>query len=235
MSGSNAITLRGAVQDSGGGSNWQVNAGESVRKSVVVNTHQAGLSSTQVNIVNNFDNTNSQTLTIAGAVNNFAKLGLSSYQGTGTFIGANNVYEIDLGSIVHGSGSAGGAFSFLNIGGETAYTDFLAGSFSTPKSSVLSLNGFDTFTGLAGGAARSVSFSVNSNTVGVFSETLTLNYYGYNADYTGSLGQVSFLVKGDFIATPVPEPETWGMLLVGLGVVGLRMRGLKDRAKRVYI
>jgi hypothetical protein len=31
------------------------------------------------------------------------------------------------------------------------------------------------------------------------------------------------------------EAETWGMLLVGLGIISLRARGMKDRSKRVYI
>jgi hypothetical protein len=32
------------------------------------------------------------------------------------------------------------------------------------------------------------------------------------------------LVMDDLVLTPVPEPETWAMLLAGLGVVGIRLR-----------
>lgn len=34
--------------------------------------------------------------------------------------------------------------------------------------------------------------------------------------------------------SPVPEPTTWAMLLVGLGVVTLRIRGMADRSNRIH-
>ena len=34
------------------------------------------------------------------------------------------------------------------------------------------------------------------------------------------------------VATPVPEPETWAMLLVGLGILGLTARRRKAHAPR---
>lgn len=35
-------------------------------------------------------------------------------------------------------------------------------------------------------------------------------------------------------SSPVPEPTTWAMLIVGLGVVTLRIRGMGDRSSRIH-
>lgn len=48
-------------------------------------------------------------------------------------------------------------------------------------------------------------------------------------DYTLKIGgDVSGILGGSYtinaVTAPVPEPETWGMLLAGLGLVGLRLR-----------
>lgn len=45
---------------------------------------------------------------------------------------------------------------------------------------------------------------------------------------TGSLGGMYTVAA---VTAPVPEPETWGMLLVGLGLIGLRLR--QKRAQTV--
>lgn len=229
MSGSGGVTLRGAIQDAGTGSNWMAAAGQSVSRDIAFNTASAGLISTSVNIVNNFDNTNNQTFTMTGTVNDYAKLGVSEYQGKGTLRSTGTAYEIDLGSILQGKDSANGRFSLLNVGGSANFTDLLAGSFATNGSSSINISGFNSFSGIAGGKSHELAFSVDTDQLGAFSQTLTLSYYGYNADYTGSLEQVSFVIKGDLIAAPVPEPETWGMLLVGLGVIGMRARAMKNR------
>jgi hypothetical protein len=48
-------------------------------------------------------------------------------------------------------------------------------------------------------------------------------------DYTLKIGGNSVGTNGGFysvaaVTVPVPEPETWAMLLVGLGLVGLQLR-----------
>jgi hypothetical protein len=58
---------------------------------------------------------------------------------------------------------------------------------------------------------------------------LPANSYFATGDYTLKVGGTTAGASGGFysvaaITVPVPEPETWGMLLVGLGLVGLRLR-----------
>ena len=43
----------------------------------------------------------------------------------------------------------------------------------------------------------------------------------------GTLGLILTLFARDMVTTPVPEPETYGMLLAGLGVLGLVARRRK--------
>lgn len=84
------VTLRGAIQGSGidprlGGtgvdvltSQWTAAAGSSTNKTVTLTGSSAGAVNSSVNIVNNFANTNSQTLNITGGVYQYAQVSAPS-------------------------------------------------------------------------------------------------------------------------------------------------------------
>jgi hypothetical protein len=42
------------------------------------------------------------------------------------------------------------------------------------------------------------------------------------------------IVTANAPGSPVPEPTTWAMLIVGLGVVTLRIRGMGDRSSKIH-
>ncbi|MHB1214913.1 MAG: FxDxF family PEP-CTERM protein [Thiobacillus sp.] len=59
--------------------------------------------------------------------------------------------------------------------------------------------------------------------------TLPANSYFAAGNYTLKIGGTATGSNGGLytvaaVTTPVPEPETWGMLLAGIGLIGLRMR-----------
>lgn len=70
--------------------------------------------------------------------------------------------------------------------------------------------------------------------------TLPANSYFVAGNYTLKIGGTATGTSGGMytvaaVTAPVPEPETWGMLLVGVGLIGLRMRQRNRAAKQVAI
>ncbi len=79
-------------------------------------------------------------------------------------------------------------------------------------------DGTGTLTGSIDQLVGSLSFAVASAVDGNALTGLPL-YYGFTAG-SGLADDGHYVTS----AMPVPEPETWGMLLVGLGLVGWRIR-----------
>ena len=140
------VTLRGAIQGSNvntrlsgtgvnvTGSSWTAAAGSSTNKTVTLTGTSAGAVNSTIDIVNNFANTNSQTLTITGGVYQYAQVGVTpspvvftnrhvgdaatqALSITNTNIGTASGYQELLNANVTGtSGSASGSGSFTNLG-----------------------------------------------------------------------------------------------------------------------
>jgi hypothetical protein len=51
---------------------------------------------------------------------------------------------------------------------------------------------------------------------------------GFNDSFKGDADYDDFVVGVKFVSTPVPEPETYGMLLAGLGMMGFMVRRRKN-------
>jgi len=51
---------------------------------------------------------------------------------------------------------------------------------------------------------------------------------GFNDSYRGDADYDDFVVGVNFVAAPVPEPETYAMLLAGLGLIGFSARRRKS-------
>jgi hypothetical protein len=65
--------------------------------------------------------------------------------------------------------------------------------------------------------------------------TLPDNTFFAAGDYTmlvggNATGSAGGLYNITAVTAPVPEPETWGMLLAGLGLIGLRLRQKRAHA-----
>jgi hypothetical protein len=178
---------------------------------------------------------NNQSVAINGQVNDYAKASFADYTGSkGSLSGSGSSFILDFGQIRQGSGSITGSLLAMNSGGSASYTDLMNGSFVTTGNSAFLLSGFNDISGLAGGSGQGLSVTLNDSGAGKFSQLVTLNYGGYNSSgYANTaLGSVTLELRG--VVAAVPEPETWAMLIAGLAVVSLRVRGMKDRGSKLH-
>ena len=240
-SGTLTDTLRASL--SGGpapftasGTATSIAAGASNNSSMTValNTSTAGVFSSTGTV--NFISQNPEMTDLAlgttnvalnATVNNLAAPSLAKTSGAGSFSGSGTSYTLNFGSLLQGGGTATTGLSLSNLVSGPA--DALAGSFlltalaGTPFSAI---SGFGTFTGVAAGGslAGGLSIGLNTNTLGNFSSSITLNPLSTNgsqADF--ALAGVTLNLQGSVVA--VPEPGTWAMWLAGLAVlVGLARR-----------
>ncbi|CAM5791783.1 PEP-CTERM sorting domain-containing protein [Rhizobacter sp. Root404] len=125
-----------------------------------------------------------------------------------------NLYLQPLGSFGTYLEVATGGSATIDLGGATSFS-FLWGS--PDASNMISIDGVD-FTGslLLGATAN----SSNSNTQWV---TVT-NETGMN-NFTITTGQIAFEMA---VAAPVPEPETYALMLAGLGAMAFVARRRKN-------
>lgn len=146
--------------------------------------------------------------------------------------GTHDLAELGLGFHVTESGSFADIWSFsLNLTSDVSST--------TVANNLLNVFGIangqvSLFNGLANDALADAlvgSYAFNGSTgdsATTFSALTSGNYYyRITGDLTGSLGGTYTLASSAIATTttpPVPEPETYAMLLAGLGVVGMALR-----------
>jgi hypothetical protein len=143
--------------------------------------------------------------------------------------------------------TSAGTFSATYLGNESGYVDNF--SFGFGNGSLLESNSLGaTVAQSVGVGTVSFSFSDNSglghtfnngdlqqkpfgfailngqtNRYGTFDYIL-----GFNDSYKGDADYDDFVVGVNFVAAPVPEPETYAMMLAGLGLLGLSVRRRKS-------
>ena len=136
--------------------------------------------------------------------------------------------------VFSGSTSAGYGANIFNSNVTSPFTDWYtftipAGSNGSGASNVISLGATNvifslfqlydsvsstTWSGITGGTTSSLSFSGGA---APGSYTLTVSGYKVTPALNG-------LYAGNISISPVPEPETYAMLLAGLGLLGLSAR-----------
>lgn len=128
------------------------------------------------------------------------------------------------------SNTVNGSFSDIwtfNLGTESIVAASITnvaitfGSFSTGQINnfAATLNGKPL---LLGGSSQTTNGVTVATQVLAGSNTLPAGFYQLKVSGTTVNGQASY--GGNIVATPVPEPETYAMLLAGLGVVGFLAR-----------
>lgn len=242
-------TLKGNVSVSGtgfsGGGNFSGVVAQTTDSSakITLNTANAGAYSGTANLTNlasqNSEMANlaleNQSVALTAQVNNYANASFADYSGKGSLTGSGATYVLDFGQIKQGTGSVIGNFSVMNSGGSASYTDLMNGTFVTTGNSAFLLSGFNSIEDLAGGSKSALSVTLKDNALGEFKQTVTLNYGGSNSSgYAASLGSINLELRGVVAVAAVPEPETWAMLIAGLGIISLRVRGMKDRGSKLH-
>ena len=170
-----------------------------------------------------------RAITLTGQVNNFAEATLAK-TGAGAWTRVGNTYTLDFGTLRLGTGDLEADLSVLNSAFGQA--DVLGGSFDLSGAGPgFSLAGFGSFADLIAGASfdgMSVLFS--DDAAGHFLATLVLQTTGSNASgYSGSLDDITVVLRGDVAVAAVPEPETYLLMLAGLLAVARRLHSRRQR------
>jgi len=192
---------------------------------VQLNTSIAGIYNGAANLALSSHNADMADLPLAttavalsATVNNYANPVYNRVTGDGTLSGGGLSYTLDFGEVVQNA--AAGTTTLRLLNSVVGPADLLEGSF-TFDVALFGLSGFNSFTGLgAGQGLDGLIIAMNTDSLGTFSETITLHAFGYNAGgYRGAF-DVSLLVRGSVVdGSAVPEPSS--IILIGLGLAGL--------------
>jgi hypothetical protein len=107
-----------------------------------------------------------------------------------------------------------------------AYAPDLAGG----SGNIVTISGYDISGNLMGQSSYTETGTFNSlltlSGIGLF-HSVTIDQTLFNR-YSGGIG-IDLVQYGDLLAAPVPEPETYAMLILGLGIMGFVVRRRKGQ------
>ena len=161
-------------------------------------------------------------LTLSAQVNNYANPVFAQIGGAGSLSGSGQAFTLDFGTVTEGGPTLTSLLAVLNdvIGP----ADLLGGSFDLSLAGVFGLAGFGDFLDLAAGDAfggLSVSFAPTA--LGLFTGSITLNAFGYNASgYSEAFDPIvlTLLANVREAGTTVPEPGALLLLASALAALG---------------
>ncbi len=164
------------------------------------------------------------TVGLNAQVNNYANLNTIKVSGGGTFSRSGNVFTLDFGNVLLGSGALTASLRILNdVAGPADQAD---GSYCLPgmpcstDSSLdfVALADFNPFTNVGAGAtANNVTVSHGTAGVGSFQDDILLvNAFGHNTSgYNAALAGLTLRIKANVVnVSAVPEPGTLYLLLL---------------------
>jgi|GEM_PF-1305305 PEP-CTERM putative exosortase interaction domain len=169
-------------------------------------------------------------------VKNFKNVALAAALVAGTALGASGAMAAHVIDNQIDPSTGGGSYGATFTSSEASFTDVFSfyfgpgGASSTVTSSVVSksevnftsifLDGF-AFSKLAGGVGKNDLWNLDPVTLTSGWHTITLK-----GSAVASASKNAFY-DGNITLDAVPEPATWGMMLVGFGLVGAGMRSRK--------
>ena len=160
---------------------------------------------------------------------NLATVALTMWLGVAA--GTANAGMLSMSTPWEGSASSGYTAYFGNASVDATFDDWL--TFSIPADS--SGNGKSNVIGLAGENISFTAFTLTESNIGTVSgatggSTSSLSFYGgaapssYKLNVAGTRTGTYGSYAGNIGIAPIPEPETYAMMLAGLGLLGFSAR-----------
>jgi hypothetical protein len=143
----------------------------------------------------------SQLITASGQVNHYAAPVFTKDNGAATLGGSGTAYTVDFGRRTIGETAPSVTLRLTNSA--AAPSDTLAGSFATAAPD-FTLSGFGSFSNVAAGQSQTnLVVSLQTDTLGVFSQTITLNSLSENSGgFSGSLDPITITLIGEVAVVP---------------------------------
>ena len=161
---------------------------------------------------------------VTAQVNNFAAPSFILDSGAATLAQDDATsFTLDFGTVVQNSSGSTATLAIAND--VLGPADTLAGSFDLPTGPGFTYGGFLDFVGIvAGDEQGNLNVTFDTSTVGMFSQTVTLNPRSQNASgFDGVLGSITLNLRG---VVAVPEPSSSS--LFALTVMALVFRRRKN-------
>jgi len=161
-----------------------------------------------------------QTVALKGQVNNYAKADMQKTGGVGSLSRSGTTITLNLGTLLQGSGTVDAMLEVLN--NVAGLSDLLKGSFDLTGANDFIFSGFNDFSGLAAGDAYAgLDVSLDTATLGLLTDQITLHGFGYNSSGYSDTQDVFLVLTADVVASggAVPEPRT--LALFGIALLGL--------------
>jgi hypothetical protein len=143
----------------------------------------------------------SQLITATGQVNHYAAPVFTKDSGAATLGGSGTAYTVDFGRRTIGEAAPSVTLRLTNSA--VAPSDTLAGSFVTAAPD-FTLSGFGNFSNVAAGQSQTnLVVSLQTDTLGAFSQTITLNSLSENSGgFSGPLDPITITLTGEVAVVP---------------------------------
>ena len=177
-------------------------------------------------------NLGNANVALSGQVNKYANAVFGKVSGAGTLSRSGNVFTLDFGNVLQGSGALSALLDVDNaVGGGPA--DLLDGMLSITDgndfAAQLLLSAFQNI-GADGSSGNALSFLFDTNALGLgsFQDSVDLGWFGHNASgYLDPTRHYTLLVHGNVYTNgggTVPEPSAALLMLTALAGLAWRRR-----------